>query len=97
MEPAAREAAGAHPTAGTLDAELFALARQEARGRLLLGRLARPFLRRRLYHELGFARLGDWTRERLGLSGREVQSLARVSERLEALPAMRAAFLAGEL
>src|SRR5207302_1486631 len=43
------------------------------------------------------ARLGDYTRERLSLSAREVQELARVAERLETLPAIAAAFSAGDL
>src|SRR5439155_1283951 len=46
---------------------------------------------------LGFARLSDYTRERLGLSARQVQDLARVAERLESLPAIAAAFAAGDL
>jgi hypothetical protein len=61
----------------------------------VLGRLARAFLRRRAHHELGFGRLGDYARERLGLSAREVQSLATVSARLERLPRLRAAFADG--
>src|SRR5439155_9676372 len=39
----------------------------------------------------------DYTRERLGLSARELQSLAAVTDRLEALPAVRAAFERGEV
>src|SRR5688572_26444380 len=73
------------------------LARAEARCRLVLGRLARAFLRRKAHRDLGFARFGDWTRERLGLSARELQSLARVEERLARLPAVAAAFGAGAL
>ena len=61
-----------------LDGWLRRLARQEARARRVLGRLARGFLRRHHHHDLGFARLRDYTRERLGLSARELQSLAHV-------------------
>src|SRR5438105_3482797 len=80
-----------------LDGYLRRLARQEAVCRRVLGRLARTFLAGRYHHRLGFARLGDWTRERLGLSARQVQDLARVAERLESLPAIAAAFAAGDL
>ena len=87
----------AHEAALVLDGHLRRLAGQEARCRAVLGRLARRFLARQGQHELGFARLGDYARERLGLSAREVQSLAAVSARLEALPAIRAAFAEGEV
>jgi hypothetical protein len=80
-----------------LDGHLRRLARHEAVCRRVLGRLARTFLAGRYHHQLGFARLGDYTRERLSLSAREVQELARVAERLESLPAIAAAFAAGEL
>src|SRR6266478_9757820 len=80
-----------------LDGYLRRLARQEAVCRRVLGRLARTFLAGRYHHRLGFARLGDYTRERLSLSAREVQELARVTERLETLPAIAAAFAAGDL
>src|SRR5262245_47005383 len=80
-----------------LDGYLRRLASQEARCRTVLGRLARRFLRTSGHHTLGFARIGDYSREQLGLSGRELQSLATVSERLERLPAVRAAFAAGQV
>jgi hypothetical protein len=80
-----------------VDGHLRQLARHEARGRLVLGRLASTFLRRRGQQALGFARLDDYARERLGLSGREVQSLATVADRARALPAVAAAFQHGEL
>src|SRR5204863_5222396 len=80
-----------------LDGYLRRLARQEAVCRRVLGRLARTFLAGRYHQRLGFARLGDYTRERLSLSARQVQELARVAERLESLPAIAAAFAAGDL
>src|SRR5437867_12832396 len=80
-----------------LDGFLRRLARQEAVCRRVLGRLARHFLAGRYHHRLGFARLGDWTRERPGLSARQVQYLARVAERPESLPAIAVAFAAGQL
>src|SRR5882724_5469784 len=80
-----------------LDPLLRRLARQEALCRRVLGRLARAFLRRRAHQRLGFVRLDDFARERLGLSGRQLQDLARVVERLDALPAVARAFGAGTL
>ena len=80
-----------------LDGWLRRLARQEARARRVLGRLARGFLRRRHHHDLGFARLRDYTRERLGLSARELQALAHVVEGLARLPAIGDAFDNGDI
>src|SRR2546425_7607820 len=80
-----------------LDGWLRRLAAQETRCRAVLGHLAGAFLKRRGQHELGFSRLDDYARERLGLSGRELQSLATVMGRLDRLPALRAAFEAGLL
>src|SRR2546426_8187305 len=78
-----------------LDGFLRRLARQEAACRRVLGRLARTFLAGHYHHRLGFARLGDYTRERLGLSARQVQDLARVAERLGSLRALAAPLAAG--
>src|SRR5882762_1438647 len=78
-----------------LDGYLRRLAAQNAHCRAVLGRLARRFLTRRGHHELGFARLGDYGRERLGRSAREIQCLAAVSAALERLPGIRAAFERG--
>src|SRR5437899_1020792 len=80
-----------------LDPLLRRLARQEALCRRVLGRLADPFLLRRAHQRLGFVRLDDYARESLGLSGRELQELARVVERLDALPAVARAFGDGAL
>jgi hypothetical protein len=86
-----------HDSALVLDGHLRRLACQNARCRGVLGRLARKFLARRGHHELGFARLGDYARERLGLSARELQSLAAVSAGLDGLPSIRGAFASGDL
>jgi len=80
-----------------VDGWLRRLAAQDARGRTVLGRLAQAFLRRRGHYQLGFSRLGDYSRERLGISARELQSLATVCARLERLPRLRAAFVDGVL
>jgi hypothetical protein len=46
---------------------------------------------------LGFARLGDYAGERLGISARVLQSAAHLAARLTELPAIAAAFAHGEL
>jgi hypothetical protein len=86
-----------HDASLVLDGWLRRLATHEARCRTALGTLAARFLARRGHHELGFARLGDYAREQLGLSARELQSLATVGARLERLPQLRGAFTAGVL
>jgi hypothetical protein len=80
-----------------LDGLLRRLARQEALCRRVLGRLAAILLHRQGHQRIGFARLDDYARERLGLSGRELQDLARVMQRLPDLPAIAAAFADGLL
>src|SRR5213076_662888 len=80
-----------------LDGYLRRLARQEARARRVLGTLAHGFLRRRHHHDLGFARLRDYTRERLGLSARELQTLAHVVQGMARLPAIGDAFDSGKI
>jgi hypothetical protein len=80
-----------------LDHWLRRLAGQDARCRTVLGRLAGALLRLGGVAPLGFARLDDYARECLGLSGREVQSVAAVVRRLARLPQLAAAFDAGVL
>jgi hypothetical protein len=86
-----------HETALVLDGYLRRLASQNSRCRTVLGRLAKRFLARSLYHELGFARLADYARERLAISARELESLAAATAALERLPDVRDAFERGEL
>lgn len=83
--------------ARVLDAWLRRLAGQDARCRSVIGRLAGVFLRRHGPERLGFARADDYARERLGLSGRELASLASVAGRLARLPLLAAAFRDGAL
>src|SRR5262245_44527361 len=99
LERSGRDVSGSahHDYACAIDGYLRRLARQEACGRRVLGALAAAFLRRKGHHALGFARIGDYTRERLGMSARELQSLAQVARRLDELPAVAAAFGAGDL
>src|SRR5437870_13486537 len=80
-----------------IDHFLKRLAGQEALYRRVLGRTAGVFLRGRSHHHLGFARLGDYSRERLGISAREVQSLAQIVTAMESLPKIAAAFERGEV
>ncbi len=79
------------------DGYLRMLARQDASCRRVLGRIAAVFLHRRGHHRLSFTRLGDYTRERLGLSARELQSVARVAAKLDELPVLAHAFETGTL
>ena len=80
-----------------LDGLLRRLSRQEALGRRVLGRLADRFIATGAHNRLGFARVGDYARERLGISGRELHSLAAVSRRLDTLPALGSAFENGRI
>ena len=60
-----------------------------------LARAAAAIVAARGWCELGFARLDDYARERLGRSGRWVRDLAALGERLPSLPRLAAA-LTGE-
>src|SRR2546426_9578270 len=75
-----------------IDGYLRRLSSQEARCRLVLGRLAQVFLRVRGHYALGFARLDDYGRERLGLSGRTLESTAAGAGAPASLPAVARAF-----
>src|SRR5687767_14019260 len=79
------------------DGLLRRLARQEALCRRGLDLLTSTLLHREGHQRLGFSRLDDYARERLGLSGRELQELARVAQRLQDLPAIAGAFTDGAL
>jgi len=75
-----------------LDICLARLATQEARCRRALGELAALFCKRRSYQKLGFVRLSDWSRERLGLSASEIEAAGRVARGLRRLPRLAQAF-----
>src|ERR1051326_1680368 len=79
------------------DVELRVAARSEAAARRELGGAAQPFLVRRGYQRLGFVRVSDYTRERLGISGRALESAAWVASRLDGLPRIDGAFDRGEI
>ncbi|MGH7858641.1 MAG: HNH endonuclease, partial [Candidatus Binatia bacterium] len=69
----------------------------ENRGRRILGELVAVFRRRERYIPLGFVRLGDYTRERLGCSASEAKTAARVAEGLRRLPGVARAFEEGQV
>jgi hypothetical protein len=62
-----------------------------------LGCAARAFIGRRAYDRLGFVRLGDYARERLGVSARMLESAAWLATRLDELPAVSRAFDRSEI
>ncbi len=70
-----------------------------ARGplRRVLAALAGRFVSARGWERLGFARTRDYAVERLGLSARALQDLARVDAQLARLPAVEAALVSGAL
>ncbi|MEO6027585.1 MAG: HNH endonuclease signature motif containing protein [Candidatus Binatia bacterium] len=83
--------------AASLDLELRLACRNEATMRRELGEAARAFVHRRAYRRLGFVRLSDYARERLGVSARTLQSAAWLATRLDALPAISRAYDRSEL
>src|SRR5258705_9958294 len=82
----AREAAD--PEQRLLDA-----LREQAPLRRVLARLAGRLVETSGWDRLDFARLGDYARERLGLSARQVQDLAHVDAALARLPTVERALL----
>jgi hypothetical protein len=83
--------------AAGVDLELRLACRSEAAMRRELGCAARAFVRGRPYPRLGFVRLADYARERLGVSARTLQSAAWLAARLDALPAVSRAYDRSEL
>jgi hypothetical protein len=65
--------------------------------RIALARIAARLVATRAWERLGFARLSDYARERVGLSARQIQDLAHVCAALARLPRVESALLAGEL
>lgn len=80
-----------------LDRELVALAAADARCRLVRARIAERVVTLRAWRTLGFVRLSDFARERLGLSPRSLEEDARLVRALTALPVLRCAVESGEL
>ena len=65
--------------------------------RHLLAAITEKLIETKACQTLCYARLGDYARERLGLSARQLQELARVHRALAGLPALDRALLANEL
>ncbi len=83
--------------AAAVDLELRLACRSEAGMRRELGCATRALLRHRAYRRLGFVRLSDYARERLGVSARTLQSAAWLATRLDELPAVSRAYDRSEL
>lgn len=66
-------------------------------GRSVQARLVRHLMDARAWRRLGFARLSDYARERLGVASRTLEEDARVLRALDRLPLLRSAFDSGAL
>jgi hypothetical protein len=97
LEPAPDEALRDRSSPWSADERAVRLARRKASARRELGRIAARFMSIGGHHRLGFSSVGDYSRERLGISGRELQSFAFVASRLERLPLVGRAFARGEV
>jgi hypothetical protein len=80
-----------------VETRLVALARAEAPLRRSLAAIAARLVAKRAWERLGFVRLGDYARERAGLSARQLQDLAHVDAALARLPGIERAFTSGVL
>ncbi len=80
-----------------VDRELRLACRSEAMVRRELGAAARAFIRGRAIDRLGFVRLSDYARERLGVSAATLRSAAWLVTRLDELPAVSTAYDRSEL
>lgn len=83
--------------AASIHDELAALARARGPSRRLLCALAARFVATRGWERLGFARLEDHARERLGLAARTLQDLAHVEAALSQHGLLAAALQEGRL
>jgi hypothetical protein len=80
-----------------LDRRLRAAARLEQRWLAELAPRVLDAARGGAHRRLGFGDLGDWARERLGMSPRKAQALLRLERAGELCPALREAFRSGRL
>jgi hypothetical protein len=78
-----------------LDRHLVALAGMDGHCRLIVARIVRRLMDTRSWRRLGFVRLSDYSRERLGVSSRCLEEDARVVRALDALPQLSAALASG--
>jgi hypothetical protein len=80
-----------------LEARLVAEVRAPTALRCALARVADRMVAVRGWERLGHPRSGDYAVELLGISGRELRDLAAAGGALKELPALEAAFRAGEI
>jgi len=90
-------AAAPREDSADLDRKIRALSGRASRCRLIEGWLAWDLLEHRKWQPLGFVRLRDYTRERLGIGARGLQEEVRVVRALQRLPLLTASFLDGTL
>jgi hypothetical protein len=96
VEPLAAPALrGMEPEA--LDARLRELVEKRERWDELFGVLAHGFVQGGLARRLGFANLGQYVRERLGMGRRAVEQRVWLERRMEALPQLRQALARGDV
>ena len=84
-------------TAAETERRLRELAAAGRPVRRALAAIAARLVTTRAYEPLCYARLGDYARERAGLSARQLRDLAHVHAALVALPRLDRALVAGEL
>jgi len=103
--PAQTESPSSPPSAATLaflrgrdaDGRVQSLVAERAALRPVLGLLALRLLKRRAHETLAFRCLGDYARERLGVTAHALREWARVWEALAEFPQLRAGVLSGEV
>jgi len=83
--------------AEALDARLKDLAGKRVGWDELFGRLAQVFVKKGMARQLGYANLGHWVKERLGMSRRAFEQRVWLEKRMEALPQLRHALRRGEV
>ncbi|MEE9278876.1 MAG: hypothetical protein V3V67_01750 [Myxococcota bacterium] len=76
---------------------ILATARAGGPLRVAMARIAAAILSRDVWKRLSYVRLGDYARERLGISRRELQEFGRVGARLDRLPGLEAALAGGQV
>ncbi len=79
------------------DARIAALVAERRALRPALGVLAARLVKGRRHEPLGFRCLGDYARERLGVTAHALREWARVAQALATLPRLREAVVAGEV
>jgi len=86
-----------HAPSDDVEVELACLAADGGPLRRQLARIGGRLVATKAWDRLGFARLGDYGRERVGWSARELQELAQVDRALATLPRVEEALVSGRL